>query len=39
MNHPAPQNEVKAVALATVDELRALIKRKSRLKGRQADEV
>jgi formate dehydrogenase beta subunit len=39
MKHPAPQNEVKVVALATVDELRALIKRKSRLKGRQADEV
>jgi formate dehydrogenase beta subunit len=39
MNHPAPQNEVKAVALATVDELRERLKRKSRLKGRQADEV
>ena len=42
MNHPAHAreiNEVKAVAIATVDELRERIKRKSKLKGRQADDV
>ncbi len=42
MNHPAHAreiNEIKAVAIATVDELRERIKRKSKLKGRQADDV
>ena len=42
MNHPAKDlelNEIKAVTIATVDELRARIKRKSKLKGRQADDV
>ena len=42
MNHPAKTlelNEIKAVTIATVDELRARIKRKSKLKGRQADDV
>ena len=39
MNHPAPLHEVKAVAIATMDDLRERIKRKSKLKGRQADEV
>jgi NADH:ubiquinone oxidoreductase subunit F (NADH-binding)/NADH:ubiquinone oxidoreductase subunit E len=42
MNHPAQSrevNEIKAVAIATVDELRERIKRKSKLKGRQADDV
>ena len=39
MNHPAPFHEVKAVAIATVDELRERIRRKSKLKGRQADDV
>jgi len=39
MNHPGRKGEVQAVAVATVDELRERIKRKSRLKGRQADEV
>ena len=39
MNHPAPLNEVKAVAIATMDDLRERIKRKSKLKGRQADDV
>ena len=39
MNHPGRKGEVQAVALATVDELRERIKRKSKLKGRQADEV
>ena len=39
MNHPAPLHEVKAVAIATVDELRERIRRKSKLKGRQADDV
>ena len=42
MNHPAHAreiNEIKAVAIATVDELRERIKRKSKLKGRQADDA
>ncbi len=42
MNHPAKASElhhIKAVAIATVDELRARIKRKSQLKGRQADDA
>ena len=42
MNHPAKSselNEIKAVAIATVDELRERIKRKSKLKGRQADDA
>jgi NADH:ubiquinone oxidoreductase subunit F (NADH-binding)/NADH:ubiquinone oxidoreductase subunit E len=38
MNHPGRKSEVKVVALATADELRARIRQKSRLKGRQADE-
>ena len=42
MNHPAHAreiNEIKAVTIATVDELRERIKRKSKLKGRQADDT
>ncbi|CAM3839112.1 NAD(P)H-dependent oxidoreductase subunit E [Polynucleobacter antarcticus] len=39
MNHPKPSNEVKAIALATADDLRETIRRKSKLKGRQADDV
>ena len=39
MNHPAPLHEVKAVVIATVDDLREKIRRKSKLKGRQADDV
>lgn len=39
MNHPGPEKEVEAVALATVEDLRARIRRKSRLKGRQPDDV
>ena len=39
MNHPSPKKEVQAVALATVDELRERIRRKSLLKGRHADEA
>ena len=42
MNHPAHAreiNEIKAIAIATVDELRERIKRKSKLKGRQADDA
>ena len=42
MNHPAKAselNEMKAVTIATVDELRERIKRKSKLKGRQADDA
>ena len=39
MNHPASKPEIKAVALATMDELRDRIRRKSKLKGRQADDV
>ena len=38
MNHPGPV-EIKAVAIATVDEMRERIRRKSKLKGRQADEI
>ena len=38
MNHPNPV-EIKAVAIATADEMRERIRRKSKLKGRQADEV
>ena len=39
MNHPKPTKEVKAVALATADDLRETIRRKSKLKGRQADDA
>jgi formate dehydrogenase len=39
MNHPGPGGEAKAVALATADELRQRIRRKSQLKGRQPDEA
>ena len=39
MNHPGRKGEVKAVALATADELRERIRRKSKLKGRQPDET
>jgi formate dehydrogenase beta subunit len=39
MNHPGRKGEVQAVALATVEQLRERIKRKSKLKGRQADDV
>ena len=39
MNHPKPTQEVKAVAIATADDLRETIRRKSKLKGRQADDA
>ena len=39
MNHPKPSGEIKAVAIATADDLRETIRRKSKLKGRQADDV
>ncbi|QWE01733.1 NAD(P)H-dependent oxidoreductase subunit E [Polynucleobacter sp. JS-JIR-II-b4] len=39
MNHPKPSGEVKAVAVATADDLRETIRRKSKLKGRQADDI
>ncbi|ABP34326.1 NAD(P)H-dependent oxidoreductase subunit E [Polynucleobacter asymbioticus] len=39
MNHPKPSGEVKAVAIATADDLRETIRRKSKLKGRQVDDV
>ena len=39
MNHPKPSEEIKAVAIATADDLRETIRRKSKLKGRQADDV
>ena len=39
MNHPKPSDAVKAVAIATADDLRETIRRKSKLKGRQADET
>jgi NADH:ubiquinone oxidoreductase subunit F (NADH-binding)/NADH:ubiquinone oxidoreductase subunit E len=39
MTHPAGGTEVKAVALATADDMRERIRRRSKLKGRQADDV
>ena len=39
MNHPKPSEAVEAVALATVNDLRETIRRKSKLKGRQADDA
>ena len=39
MNHPKPSGEVKAVAVASADDLRETIRRKSKLKGRQADDA
>ena len=39
MNHPKPSEEVKVVALATADDLRETIRRKSKLKGRQVDDA
>lgn len=39
MNHPKTSDAVKAVAIATADDLRETIRRKSKLKGRQADET
>ncbi len=39
MNDPKPSGEIKAVAVATADDLRETIRRKSKLKGRQADDV
>ena len=38
MNHPSTV-EIKAVAIATLDDMRERIRRKSKLKGRQADDV
>jgi NADH:ubiquinone oxidoreductase subunit F (NADH-binding)/NADH:ubiquinone oxidoreductase subunit E len=38
MNHPGRKGELQAVAVATVDDLRERIRRKSKLKGRQADD-
>ena len=39
MNHPKPSKEVNAVAVATAEDLRETIRRKSKLKGRQADDA
>ena len=39
MNHPKPSKEVSAVAVATAEDLRETIRRKSKLKGRQADDA
>ncbi len=39
MNHPGRVTEMKAVAIATVDDMRERIRRKSRLKGRQPDDT
>ncbi len=39
MNHPKIAGEVKAVAIATADDLRETIRRKSKLKGRQPDDT
>ncbi|MFN7640911.1 MAG: NAD(P)H-dependent oxidoreductase subunit E, partial [bacterium] len=38
MNHPGRKGELQAVAVATLDDMRERIRRKSKLKGRQADE-
>lgn len=38
MNHPGRKGEIQAVAVATVDDMRERIRRKSKLKGRQPDE-
>lgn len=37
MNHPGRPGEVQAVAIATVDDMRERIRRKSKLKGRQPE--
>ena len=39
MNHPKPSEEIRVVAVATADDLRETIRRKSKLKGRQADDI
>ncbi|QWE23338.1 NAD(P)H-dependent oxidoreductase subunit E [Polynucleobacter sp. AP-Jannik-300A-C4] len=39
MNHPKPSGEIQAVAIATADDLRETIRRKSKLKGRQAGDA
>jgi len=39
MNHPKPSAEIQAVAIATADDLRETIRRKSKLKGRQPDDA
>jgi formate dehydrogenase beta subunit len=39
MNHHRASSEIKAVAIATLDDMRLRIRQKSKLKGRQADEV
>ena len=39
MNHPKPSGAIQAVAVATVNDLRETIRRKSKLKGRQADDA
>jgi formate dehydrogenase beta subunit len=39
MNHPRPTSEIKAVAVATLDDMRQRIRQKSKLKGRQADDA
>src|SRR6478672_4687096 len=38
MNHPVPSQQVQEVALASAEQLRDRIRRKSKLKGRQPDE-
>ena len=38
MNHPVSLVEIKPVAIASADDLRETIRRKSKLKGRQADD-
>ena len=39
MNHPRASNEIQAVAIATLDDMRQRIRQKSKLKGRQADDT
>lgn len=38
MNHPGTRNKIEAIPLATPDQLRERIRRKSKLKGRQPEE-
>ncbi|SFB68769.1 NAD-dependent formate dehydrogenase flavoprotein subunit [Polaromonas sp. OV174] len=39
MMHPSQAPEIRPIAIATLDEMRERIRRKSRLKGRQADDA
>ena len=39
MNHPGQTSEIKAVVIATADDMRERIRQKSKLKGRQVDDL